>query len=398
MNTRTVFAISALFVLLSGCSPQGVRSGVPEIARVSTFAELKAVDPVVLAEGWEIRLGLSDSGPDGGPWKLLYCLERYADVAETDESRGIRETEFPTTPIGPVRFSVDDPDSPPGERYASLAGQEHGFGRDALYCALIPTAWRGDYRIRVYANDGRILRQTILRVEESRPSYWIPFAAEQDMTEGSGDNDGESPAEVPDDEVTASYPRISGSNCIWLCARAPEGVDGEPLPGRLPGPGAKSLFDLPEENGKWGSCPLRLSVDGDVIRIDTPKPVLGSSHAGHLLARWWLNGQPVAATLAQLPWGRLYRGSAGSVAGYRLAFHVPEFVRASAGDRIGLHVLYSPGGFRPLTSERVASVEVIIHGLVRDPPLDPRELVPLLSNQIEFTATQDMLKPEQEGR
>lgn len=396
MNTRTVFATLVLLVALPGCAPDNVKTGlsISKIAEVSTIAELKAVSPILLAKGWEIRLGVSDAGPDGGPWKLLYCLERHTEDTDAYEShsRGVKETELSTKPLGPVRFSVDDPGSPPKQRYGSLASQVRMIAGDAVFCALIPIAWKGDYRIRVYANDGRVLEQRILRIDENHTSYWMPFVAEYDITDDpEEEHDIQSPAEVLDNEGTSSHPNIRGTCCIWRGASESADIDREPLPGRLPGPRAGPLFGLPEEEGPASSSSLKLSVDGNILRIDAPAPVLRSSLARHLLARWWLNGQPVAAHLARDESRRKYSRSSQFVASFQLGLSVPGCVHASTGDRVGLQIVYCPAGYSPLPSRRRA-VDAISQSLQAAPDLYPWQKVPLLSDRIEFTVTQDMLK------
>ena len=56
-----------------------------EIKDVRTLDELKAVTPLLTADGWSVRFGLSDGGEAAGPIMVLYC------IAERVERRGAPE-------------------------------------------------------------------------------------------------------------------------------------------------------------------------------------------------------------------------------------------------------------------------------------------------------------------
>ena len=79
-------------------------AGADEIAVVRTVDELQKVKPVALAGGGEIRLGLAESGPDGGPWKLLYGLVKAG--GGRDHVQRLRDE---LQPLGPVFFKVKSP-------------------------------------------------------------------------------------------------------------------------------------------------------------------------------------------------------------------------------------------------------------------------------------------------
>src|SRR4051794_8346199 len=83
---------SALIALLvTWFAVTSARAAEPSIPDIKTLEELRATPPLRLPDGRAARVGLAESGPDGGPWMLLYCLaDARADreEAEQDQTRG----------------------------------------------------------------------------------------------------------------------------------------------------------------------------------------------------------------------------------------------------------------------------------------------------------------------
>ena len=46
------------------------RTAAPELTSVASLDQLRRVAPIRW-QGWELRFGLADSGPDGGAWQVV---------------------------------------------------------------------------------------------------------------------------------------------------------------------------------------------------------------------------------------------------------------------------------------------------------------------------------------
>jgi hypothetical protein len=123
---------------------------------------------------------------------------------------------------------------------------------------------------------------------------------------------------------------------------------------------------------------LKVDVDGRNLSITSDTDISTYRADWHLLARWWVNGEPfIPAQVAEFPGdenGRITRGRRLRVA---LDFD-PRRLDAKRGDRIGLQLLYCPHGWEWVTSGvemlRAVPMQEDFHDISR------------LSNRVEFVA------------
>ncbi len=159
--------------------PETASAAARTIADVKTLEDLQNVETIRVNKRWAVRLGLSEGGKDAGPWKLLYCLADVPPQKNTDPLLPSPESEVSGEmgPLGPVMFTVDDPQVL--QKSLQPAMGEVMTENGLVYCAAIPTAWKGTYRIRVWTWDKRLLAERVLSVDEPAPNYWQDFVGSE---------------------------------------------------------------------------------------------------------------------------------------------------------------------------------------------------------------------------
>ena len=371
-----------------------------DIAEVRTVDDLQKVKPVALAGGGEIRLGLAESGPDGGPWKLLYGLVKAGDGRNHVQRLG-----DDLQPLGPVFFKVKSPRPVEAalkraEALMELEKEEINRGGMDLYCARVMTAFPGKYELAVQDAAGRILLKTAFEVSRVRSAYWLELAG-------------------PDDKALAKQPfecvpRFDGSEAIARMGkkglkfggavfqfselakpgnRAPLANDlpgGIPLDGRL-----ESVFNQIKREPGQRPFPLLLGMDGDELVVQSVAIHMDITVVENpFLARWWLNGQPVlpepprtverdeekVKQTCHCNW------EVGTVTERRWRFLLPPiFKTLRVGDHIRMQVLYCPQGFELLSEAEGGGGQEMLREIQVESDTSPT--VPVLSNPLELVVT-----------
>ena len=359
---------------------------------IRTLEELVGQPLIKLDGGWQVQLGVGDGGKAAGPWRLVYCLAKHADadrewrvMRHDGESFGKR--------LGPVFFQVTAQSHRTAPQHAGRIAELFRLPREGLYCALIPTAWKGDYHVTVRSLGGAVIGIARFDVKQPAVCYWQPFAERR-----------------PDEASSVHYRVVSRAHAalpkfeelfaIWrpsanVKLAAPRG--GTPLPGKIPVEAPWS--DVMRQRAialKEGQTPpplLRLAPRGDTFDIESDVPMVAWPDL-HLLARWWVNGKPVIPARTD----RIEAISIGRALRYtkllKVAFGLPENLGPlEAGDLVGVQVLYSPALVKTLPKSRVE--ERLRLASLSDRSV--RATVPLLSNRIEIAVTPGMLNSGSQG-
>ena len=384
---------------------------VREIAEVHTLEELESQEPVDAGDGWSVRLGWGDSGADGGPWVLLYCLAEYAGPGEPPAPAG-RKGELTGRPLGPVFYTWawDEAglEHPAGQ--AALRSPR-GVPKKALYCAGVPVAWEGTCKVRVASAAGAPLGGRDFVVKEPRAGYWQQFGRMRDKR-GAGEVGFRSA-----DRVTAARPVLPGLSPVfdfdatkfakhqlpekwgardnWLPGAAPLHHDWTRLYVRKPFAARSEPLGLTLEDQAFV---IRLDPDGDGKADGPANAALMLAWPDLcLLARWWVNGEPVVPPrsngISQVPLSRAVTlGKEMTV-----AFGLPDNLGGlKAGDTIALQVMHAPW-IEQLPRQRFDGSMQPSAAAGSHSDLN----VPLLSNKFEFELTEELLliagHPAKEG-
>jgi hypothetical protein len=344
--------------------------GIDALVRVANGAEFAALAPHRLLSGWDVRLALADPGAGAGkdaPWMLLYCEARYVGtdpppIARADQEQG--------EALGPVFYRVSwegDAKREAGRRQSGRPALKEG-----LYCAAIPTGRKGTCHVVVLDGQGNPLAETDVEVREAVASPWQSFA--QVYRAGEAQHWGVMGASM------AAVPNYPGEVAI-SDVKEQRGLENR-YKGAMPGmveetPGLE-LSLVPAAGGQPGGAVLALK-SAQAKLIDRPDYFL--------LARWWLNDKPIIAPPAKSN-GRAGSGALRPTNEIDVEFALPEALAAAkVGDKVGLQLMYSPGGYEVITNEAIRGTHQA------SGPYGGSDIaVPVLSNKLEFTLTGDLLR------
>jgi HEAT repeat protein/beta-lactamase regulating signal transducer with metallopeptidase domain len=349
------------------------------IVQVRSVADLLK-QPVIEVGAWRVRLGWADSGPDGGPWKLLYCWAEDVGQAGPAENRDPSRTR-----LGPVTFKVTDPDGPREmSELAHIEEPAQKARKEALYAAVVPAAWKGRYQISVFGDGGREVARTILSVDRTDPGLWQSLGR---LNPAARDDRG--PWVVMAESPMAVHPWTSGRDPVWTPPAGLKLADLEyekGLPGQVP---AMQFWLEPKyrtpPSSKLSEGNLTLSLDdGDLLII--ARGTINTDADYHFAARWWVNGKPVpAAPVKKLLDEQARKIEAGMTV--KLPLALPQTLgELKAGDKISLQVMYSPDQVRVLPGDRDQNRVHLLESIA------DTVNVPLLSNRLDFAVTAEMLK------
>ena len=376
-----VVAATGLFNAAWGQLPAtqpSVGAGTPGIAEIRSLADLRLAQPIAMDGQWQVRLGLADSGSAGGPWLNLYCLATYVGQGDTPilHLEGIQ----PYEPLGLVWFDVQtDPDDPEAPEWEKVRVQRQIrsdiplAGREALFCSVIPLATKGKVTVTVYRPQGQVLAKKIITVANVRLATWQIFAETNSARVAGGLEF------IAGGQRVAAMPNPSGISPVPL----PKADAGQELslPGQINSPAPRAVATMPATSAR-PAYPLQLLLEGGAFRISSTTPMNDDVELC-FLARWWINGRFV---LAPVNVGRsIMRSRAVSPANeLQVAFGLPGGLMKDLkpGDTMSLQVAYCPMGwwqFEPV-SMRVQFRQ------------GDSLVLPQLSNRIEFTVTDAMLK------
>jgi hypothetical protein len=385
---RVAMGMAMVLVLASGAwaaaeelAPPGEDvAKVVEIPRVQTLPDLKAQPPIVLADGWRVRVGIGEPGAEAGPWTLVYC---YAEHEGNENQRvvayrGPLRGEF----LGPVLVDVTMGTLEVAPPLVEIM-QGPALPRRALYCRLVPVPWKGEYRVSIRSRAGGELARTVFKVEEPQPCWWLQF----------GRLNGVRADYTVEPSPTAAVPALDGWTPVWVepeaetDSKVPEDV---PLPGRVPTDPQWGFYVQPKlESLKEGEVlyGLSLALEEAAIVVRSEVPMITWPDL-QLVARWWVNGRPVLPVRSD-DVRMIQLGRAVTIGKeMRLDFGLPKTLGSlKAGDTVGLQVLYSPAIIEQLPktwggAARMAAVSLETH----------TARFPLLSNRLEFMVTESMLE------
>ena len=294
---------------------------------------------------------------------------------------------------GSVRIIMPDPVwSVPSCRIRRK--NSHKAPRQALYCRLVPVAWKGKYHVRVRSYDEKELVRTTFTINKPAPCYWMQFAGSKHSGNQEKLIEKDTPTHIVRPSPMAAVPKFNDIAPVWPTVdRKGNPLRASPkknpsLPGQIPMGLPWVEYYLKPRTLKDGAVPrgLKLTLDkGDfLIRSETGMAV--SYPDPHLLARWWVNGKPVLPPRA----GGLSRISIGakSMSGreIRVAFALPGTLgKLKPGDKIALQVMYSPTRIQQIPGNRFTEKQLF----ARECSTVPN--VPLLSNRLEFVVQEAML-------
>jgi hypothetical protein len=394
MRPATVLMICGLLANATFGEPSvRVATTLPAVTAVTSLAELRALPPAEV-HGWEVRVGIADGGRDAGPWKVLYCLAK-----PTEGTNGL--TPGTIDELGPltVDFGLA---SEGGSFIEKLKDQSASANRtihkgDSLFARIIPLASKGAWELTVSSprpteprgpGGSAPLFRTRFDIGQDVPLFWQQFATLERYQDERNDTRFRCIAAA---RPYAAFPQIDGGANLLPAGRpitAP-GIEGPHKQNRLP-------CGLPLLGG-WAEAitgkidpkvidvpPLTLSlVDGWFI-VQSRGPDLIDWADQRLLARWWVNGEPMPAPLSDAPALKQAR-MLHSTAQMGVRFGLPATLGSvKPGDRVAMQVVYSPRDIEPACRQRQQQAQ--------SQAILGQAACLLPSNRIEFVVTDSMLR------
>ena len=390
--------LTAIFLWLAVLTICGPTKAAEEIAQVKDIAQLRALKPIRLKDGTDIRLGIGDGGRDADPWKLIYCLVKNAESKNGTQISisGKISGEI----LGPVFYDcvAANDDRERGRPKVEIEIKMDDVAPRAeedLFCGLILLAHKGVHLTQVMVQDGTVLQEMKFTVATEPACFWQNFADEQQFLAGKDNTSGT----CVDRDTFAVHPRFDGTYPIFRInentnpAQFPDtGVRnkdrGNFLPGAISLKGCEFFQKVATAPHKVSRkfYPLHLSLNGDAFVIESVVPMM-DMFDDTLLARWWVNGKPIAAKrtneFRQKARGRLV----DFIKTAKVAFDLPKCLgKVKVGDKVKLQVLYSLDGYTPIPLGHRDGVDAARC----ETPWENNMTPPLLSNPLEFTITKEL--------
>ena len=391
----------AAAIVLACCAPSaggqsrdGAEPTVREIPRIGSLLKRRRFEPIRLKTGWEVRVGLAGPGRVAGPWRILYCLARYAGPGRPPQFT--LDGKLRGRLLGPVVYRVERADGKAllvGRHRARSAAPEG----ESLFAGGVPWAWKGRCLVEVLSPAGRVLGRTSFSAARPVPCYWHVFAESADGNAWSFVVYSHSLAAMPHYDGLLPIAKAGGQQSSVRRQKRADGTE-ELLPeDQLPtellwprgGGGKRPQVALPA--APQGDGPLRLFLEKGEFLIHSPARMSDDVELG-FLARWWLNDRPLVARTAAVA-RMINRGRAVRYENMlKVAFALPETLKhAQVGDRVGLQVAYCPSGW-----ELIPPAPAAFLAQAAGPP---QELtVPVLSNRLDFKVTRRLLDMARAGR
>jgi hypothetical protein len=291
-------------VALTLCWPAGDTPA--RIPVVKTWKQLQSLPPIDVGGGVKVRLGLEAAKAPRWSGVLLYCLTEGYLPPEGGEGK---------VPLGPVYVTISLGDVEFAEGSGQWGNRVQDWQKGSyLYVRAIPVDRVGAYRVRVTHPKGRTLAEATLEGTANHFHPWTPW-----FRYGVGND--------------VSGPDVGIALPCW----------DDLGPVAFVGPGKVKAGDLPTLLPARPKPGFRITVEGDDLLIRSEEPFTASRPDYHLLARWWINDKPfmpeqVAEYTARVGYGRVFQEKELRVP---LRFD-PRRLRAKAGDKVGLQILYCP--------------------------------------------------------
>ena len=344
---------------------------VEPIADVRSLRQLHAAAYISAGREWDVKLGLGDSGEQGGPWAILYCWATYHGTEQTPRLGGAA---LAGNPLGPLYVQVAW-DGRPIDKPTPRVPMKVSL-KDSLYSIAIPLAWKGQCQITVCTSDGRPIAQREVTVNTVRACYWQTFAAPAYEALGRADM-------RIDTEPAAAMPAFFGLAAVLRPGAeiAPELMDAN-LPGSVPLADEWIGASLVSAQAGHAAEMIEIRLQGNVLTVDSAHSTITNRLDAYMLARWWVNGKPVPA-VARLRHMQV-SGMVTPADSVRVEFRLPSTLgKVVAGDKIGLQLLYAPGAIM-IPSPQASEVTALGFGVLRGKGRTC--MAPMLSNRLEFTA------------
>jgi hypothetical protein len=353
---RIQFALLALFSLVLTSATRADQLG-QDFADVHSLDDLQAVQPIHLANGWDIRVGIGEAGRNQQAWNVIYCLAHYSGEGEPKRFDG----NYVGTPLGPTSLSVDWNDRNVADDLCAAA-EGLPLARDCVFCARISLDQAGVCHVRARVDKSQIAWRD-LTIKNATPSPW------QQLVEGRFG---------PGDKALLT-PAIN----TCMCLPCFDGV--RPIP--LPQDNSSAPTTAPAADALPAAVmdDLKLSLDGGDLILTSQHPGLTDQPHRNLLARWEVNGVAIAPRKGSYRDLKDENGryiAPNLVNSVRVPLGLPaDLGDLKSGDRVRLQVLCCPSRFEPVFDEKVAQLlEMSACSM------------PLISNWIEFTVTDAMLR------
>ncbi len=353
-----------------------------DVPGVCTMDDLQQLKPTSIGNGWTVRYALAESGAEAGPWLLLYCLAEYAGADEhpslilnvNHEREIVGSLSYSFLPVGTDRVVKQ-------QQHLSLQMRPLETKR-ALFCAALPVTAAGKYRLEIAYPLGTPLASKDIVINNPKPSYWQQFANTR--------HDIDKTYFVVEARPNAARPIFTGVRNVLPDRFVPQNVnpaDNEvALPGAIPLRGGWEIPYL--ANPKIpNSYPLKLVLDGLTLTVSSDTGKMTDWPDYYLLARWWVNGKPVAPHVPENIKMDMFGRAVSATPKLTITLGLPETLgMLNVGDKVRLQLLYCPEGTELLATQHLSQQ---VHIGVRD--IDRTISVPLLTNPIEFLVTQMML-------
>jgi hypothetical protein len=288
--------------------PRVVAQDVPApIPVVKTLEQLQTVTPIDLGGGVKIRLGLEATKVPQWSGALLYCLtEGY-----TPPSNGSG-----VAPFGPVHadfwFEEEKKEAAEVMRWEANGKSPKGT---YLYVRALPIDRVGTYHVAVTDRQGKVL--AIVSVDATKDFFhpWMPWleGVDQPVT--------------PSEGIALPSVDTLGPAAFF--------EPGSTIKGYLP------RFLPADEKPR-----LTIKMEGKEIVIRAEAEFTTSRPDRHFLARWWVNDKPFVPKQTDKSWEIAGYGRVSEDKELRLDFRFrPERLGAKPGDKIGLQLMHSEGGW-----------------------------------------------------
>lgn len=348
-----------ILALLS-VSPSTIAHGaekVPSIKEVKTLADLENVAPLLLKNGAKVRLGVERTQCPVGDGVLLYCLTegfQPPDEWSRADLMGpvivvLRNSREPGLVLKMKAQPVGDDNSEyetfltlrTGFGWAARQRQERGLDRcKLLFVRSVFVDRAGKLPIQIYEHRadtdekdkevGRLLAESTLIGTDQAYHPWMPFDIDYDVNLDIGDkpeivmnrSKGIALPWLPDMRATVVKGLVNGKITQWQPKKE--------LPTLIPSKPTGSL-----------NC----SIKGDLVTIDS-EIGLQDGVCLHFLTRWWVNDKPFVTkqvSVSELEYPLDFNRSDKPVRRFQFRLDLNrKALKAKAGDRIGLQLLYCP--------------------------------------------------------
>lgn len=301
---------------------------------VRTWEELEALPPITVTDGVTVRLGIEANRvrPNGGC--LVYCLTEGWSPNDAVATTG--------DTVGPVRIRVERRGEPRRLEERMHLEAEHVAGPGPyLYLRTIPVPGKGSYDVRVFDDADRTLAATTVEGQGEPLHPWFEFESPREDVQEQMRFVGQPIEEyVTAVGETVVVPHWE-SYAPFVRPEKPTATTKADEPTRTPLP---ITFPAKVDKG------FKLRLRGETFEIRFDETTALDDPQYHLIARWWVNDVPFAPDqgLRRIQHRHRERLARAIREGDRdLDLHVafdPERFGARTGDRIGVQLLYCPGG------------------------------------------------------